>query len=188
MLERAEVIERRQSGGGRTRGYRLTPAGRDLAPVVRAVGEWGATWAFPDPQPGELAPDLLIAGMARESNPERFPPGRTVVQFDFREPRKRFWLVLEPEEISVCLEAPGFEVDLTVAADTGALYRVYFGRTSLRDALRAGGVTLTGASRLQKAFATWFAWSGFAAALDGAPARRAAAERLPAPRRVAIGA
>jgi DNA-binding HxlR family transcriptional regulator len=38
-LERAEVIERRTGPKGRTLEYRLTPAGRDLQPVVQAIGE-----------------------------------------------------------------------------------------------------------------------------------------------------
>ena len=50
-LERAEVIERRTGPKGRTLEYRLSPAGRDLQPVVQAIGEWGATWSFTDPRP-----------------------------------------------------------------------------------------------------------------------------------------
>src|SRR5215207_1319186 len=41
-LERAEIVARRTGPKGRTLEYRLTPAGRDLEPVVQAIGEWGA--------------------------------------------------------------------------------------------------------------------------------------------------
>ena len=51
-LERAEVIERRTGPKGRTLEYRLTSAGRDLQPVVQAIGEWGATWSLTEPRPG----------------------------------------------------------------------------------------------------------------------------------------
>src|SRR5262249_47033939 len=37
-LERMEIIERRMGPRGRTLEYRLTPAGRDLEPVVQAIG------------------------------------------------------------------------------------------------------------------------------------------------------
>jgi hypothetical protein len=33
--------------------------------------------------------------MPRHVDRERLPPDRTVVQFDFRDPAKRYWLVLE---------------------------------------------------------------------------------------------
>ena len=111
-LERAEIIERRTGPKGRTLEYRLTLAGRDLEAVVQAMGEWGVTWSFTDPRPEELDPDLLIVWMARHVDREQLPPDRTVVQFDFRNPTKRFWMVLEPSEVSVCLQHPGFDVDL----------------------------------------------------------------------------
>ena len=79
-LERAGVVERRASGGGRTLGYRLTPAGRDLRGVLEATGTWGATWALGDPLPGEIDPSLLVLWMARHVELERLPRGRTVVE------------------------------------------------------------------------------------------------------------
>src|SRR4030095_13881330 len=50
-LERAEVIERRTGPKGRTLEYRLTSAGRDLEPVVQAIGARAAVWALRDPRP-----------------------------------------------------------------------------------------------------------------------------------------
>ena len=86
-LERAEVVERRTGPKGRTLEYRLTAAGRDLQPVVQAIGEWGATWSFTEPRPEELDPDLLIVWMARHVDRQRLPPNRTVVQVRFSRPQ-----------------------------------------------------------------------------------------------------
>src|ERR671922_234577 len=77
-LERAEIIGRRTGPKGRTLEYRLTSAGRDLEPVVQAVGEWGATWFFTDPRAEELDPDLLIVSIARHVDRRSLPPNRTV--------------------------------------------------------------------------------------------------------------
>jgi DNA-binding HxlR family transcriptional regulator len=185
-LERAEVIERRTGPKGRTLEYRLTPAGRDLQPVVQALGEWGATWAFTEPRAGELDPSLLIVWMARHVDRRRLPPDRTVVQFDFRDPKRRFWMVLELIEVSVCLQHPGFDVDLAVVVDTTTLYRVYLGRAVLASALRGGRLTMSGPRTLQRGFGQWFTWSAFAPASRSAQERRAAASRLAAPDRVRI--
>src|SRR5687767_15911183 len=185
-LERAEVIERRTGPKGRTLEYRLTPAGRDLQPVVQAIGEWGATWSFTDPRPEELDPDLLIVWMARHVDRERLPPNRTVVRFDFREPVRRYWMVLEPAEVSVCLQHPGFDVDLEVRVDTAALYRIYLGRAELSGTIRAGQLALNGPRKLQTGFGQWFTWSAFAPAIRAAQERRAAASRLASPQRVRI--
>jgi hypothetical protein len=153
---------------------------------VQALGEWGVTWSFTDPRPEELDPDLLIVWMARHVDREQLPPDRTVVKFDFRDPAKRYWMVLEPSEVSVCLQHPGFDVDLEVRVDTATLYRVYLGRAELGGALRARKLTLSGPRALQRAFGHWFAWSAFAPASRQADERRRTASRLADPERVRV--
>jgi DNA-binding HxlR family transcriptional regulator len=180
-LERAEVVERRTGPKGRTLDYRLTSAGRDLQPVVQAIGEWGATWSITEPRREELDPYLLIVWIVRHVDRRQLPPDRTVVRFDFRKPKQRYWLVLEPSEVSVCLHHPGFDVDLEVDVDTGTLYRIYLGRADLGGAIRAGRLTLSGPRTLQRGFGHWFTWSSFAAASRSAHERRTAAARLATP-------
>jgi DNA-binding HxlR family transcriptional regulator len=185
-LERAEVVERRTGPKGRTLEYRLTPAGRDLEPVVQAIGEWGATWSFTDPRPEELDPDLLIVWIARHVDREQLPADRIVIKFEFRDPAKRYWMVLEHSDVSVCLQHPGFEVDLDVIVDTATLYRVYLGRADLGGAMRARNLTISGPQALQRGFGRWFTWSAFAPASRSADERRTAASRLRGPTRVRI--
>jgi hypothetical protein len=95
-------------------------------------------------------------------------------------------MVLEPSEVSVCLQHPGFDVDLEVDVDTTALYRVYLGQAELSGALRAGQVTMSGPRTLQRGFGHWFTWSAFAPASRSARERRTTASRLAGPHRVRI--
>jgi DNA-binding HxlR family transcriptional regulator len=185
-LERAEVVERRTGPKGRTLDYRLTSAGRDLEPVVQALGEWGATWSFTEPRAEELDPLLLVVWMARHVDRGQLPHDRTVVKFDFRDPKRRYWMVLEPSEVSVCLQHPGFDVDLEVTVDTATLYRVYLGRAELDAAIRGGRLTMSGPRTLQRGFGRWFTWSAFAPASRSAPARRVTASHLADPQRVRV--
>ncbi len=185
-LERAEILERRTGPKGRTLEYRLTLAGRDLEAVVQAMAEWGVTWSVTDPRPEELDPYLLIVWMARHVDREQLPPDRTVVQFDFCDPAERYWMVLEHSEVSVCLQHPGFDVNLQVTVDTATLYRVYLGRAGLAGALRARKLTMSGPRALQRGFGRWFAWSAFAPASRRADERRKAASRLAGPQRVRV--
>lgn len=95
-------------------------------------------------------------------NRDRLPGRRTVVQFDFRGERGgSFWLVLEPDDVSVCDSHPGFDVDLLVKADLAAFYRAWIGRTTYASAQREGLVELEGPPHLVKAFPGWLAWSPF---------------------------
>lgn len=51
---------------------------------------------------------------------------RVVVRFEFPRPRlRRYWLVLNPDEVSVCLDDPGFDTDILVSADIAALYGLW---------------------------------------------------------------
>ena len=144
-LERAEIVGRRTGPKGRTLWYQLTPGGCDLEPVVQAIGEWGVTWSVTDPRPEELDPYLLIVWMARHVHREQLPPGRTVLQFDFRDPVERYWMVLELSEVSVCLQHPGFDIDLKVTVDTATLsIASTWDLTELGRAMRMRKLTMSG--------------------------------------------
>lgn len=157
QMQRAGLIV--QSGAE----YQLTDAGLDLKPVLRSLGHWAARWAFGDPDPAELDTDLLMRWISRHVALDQLPARRIVACFEFTRPRRRrYWLVLQLDEISVCLHDPGFETDVHLTSDADTLYRVYLGRLSLPAAQRAGLVTLTGPAPLVRAFPRWFAWSDFA--------------------------
>jgi hypothetical protein len=121
---------------------------------------WGARWAFGEPDPAELDPVLLLWWMHGRVRRERLPPRRVVVQFDFSGARvASMWLLLDPADVSVCLQHPGFDVDLLVTADLAAFYRVWLGRCTLAEALRREQVRLDGPPALARAFPRWWALS-----------------------------
>lgn len=168
-LEQAGVIERQVASNGRATEYHLTQAGRQLEAVVDVLGTWGAQWAFGEPEPDELDPLLLLWYMRRRVNFHLLQPHRIVVQFDFRGERTgSYWLVMEPTDVSLCVQHPGFDIDLLVTADIAALYRAWFGRLTFAEALRAGLVELDGTTPLVRAFPGWFALSPFASVVRAA--------------------
>jgi DNA-binding HxlR family transcriptional regulator len=172
-LEHLGLVERQASGRGRAVKYTLTDSGGDLKPVLKSLGEWAARWAFRDPDPSELDPDLLMRWMSRHIAVDQLPDRRIVAQFVFSLPKsRRYWLVLEREEASVCLHEPGFDTDIIVTADTEALYGVYMGRRTLSSAIRDELVRVDGAPSLVRTFPRWFSWSDFAPTVRGAASSR----------------
>jgi DNA-binding HxlR family transcriptional regulator len=153
QLVRADIVDRRPDGT-----YRLTPAGEHLRPVVFGLAAWGARWAFGEPEPEQLDPDLLVWWLHRGLDPPRLPRPRATVALRLTDHRKRYWIVVE-DEASVCLTDPGFDVDVTLISDRSTLYRVYLGRLGLRDAVRAGGLELIGSRRAVSAFMAAFGTS-----------------------------
>jgi DNA-binding HxlR family transcriptional regulator len=159
-LQQVGVIERRGDAGGRKTSYQLTAAGWELYPVVEGLTRWGAKWAFGDPEPAELDPLLLLWWMRDRVIRERLPRQRIVVEFNFREARPaKYWLVLSPEDVSLCLKHPGYEIDVLVTAELSALYQVWLGRITFGDAIRAQRIELDAVPALIAAFPEWFALS-----------------------------
>ncbi len=162
FLEHRGLLERRLDKKGRLE-YWLTPAGDELFDVVWKLGEWGQRWANHDIGPDDLDPKLLMWDMRRRIHLDRLPQTRVVAQFDFTGSRREtIWLVLEPQEVSVCFHDPGLPVDLLITTDTLALHRVWMGRLSILDAIKKGHMVIDGPPHLARALPRWLALSSFA--------------------------
>lgn len=172
-LEQMRVLERRATSRGRPTEYRLTAAGRELQQIIDQFGEWGARWAFGPPRPNELDPIILLWWMRRRVAADRISRPRVVIQFDFRRaPPQSYWLLIEPNDVSVCLKDPGFDVDVIVTSDVMTFYQVWLGRLSLANAVRRKLVHLDGAPTDIRAFPNWFTWSPMADSVRAALADR----------------
>lgn len=162
QLVRAGLLERHAEGGDVR--YGLTQAGRELQPVVEALGTWGIRW-IGNLGDEDLDPKLLLWDMHRRINLEDLPSGRTVIEFRFSDVAvgvRNWWLVLTREEADVCDADPGHEVDVTVTGTLRALTRVWRGDLRWGDALRSGDLDVEGRPALRRALPTWFALSAFA--------------------------
>jgi len=159
-LEDAHVIERLPRGDSKVAEYHLTQAGRDLKPVIEALGAWGVQCAFGEPRLEELDPVLLVWKIHQRINRELLPEQRTVVEFDFTGPRPhRAWLLLQRSEVSVCVTPPGFDSDVVVTADLAFFYRLWLGYEEYDTAIRSGAVVVDGLPPFVREFPRWLMWS-----------------------------
>ena len=163
QLERAGLLDRTAEGGAVR--YRLTRAGRELRPVVEAIGAWGMRWT------GELGdrdldPKLLLWDMHRNVATDAVPDGRTVVAFHFPDAergRRDWWLVLSAAETDVCDIDPGFTTGLQVRTSLRSMIGIWMGDRSWGDAIRSGDLVVDGPEDLRRALPGWFTLSTFAA-------------------------
>ncbi len=167
-LELAGLVARVPKRTGHGFEYRLSPAGEELGPIIMQLGEWGQRWVYTSVSKDDLDPGLLMWDMRRRINLEALPTQRVVVQFEFtgvprgRKGMMRWWLVLNHPEAELCLQDPGYEVDLLLHADLFVMTRVWAGELRFADALRQGLISLQGPARLAKAFPGWLKLSVFA--------------------------
>jgi DNA-binding HxlR family transcriptional regulator len=167
-LEAAGVITMESLPSGRGHRYCLTEAGNEFRPVIEGLGAWGQRWTVRLDR-RNLDPGLLMWNMRRRIAVDSLPSRRVVVRLKFsgvapayRGPRI-FWLMLERTQVDLCIEDPGFEVDLYVEADLAAMAKVWLGDASFESVLRSKEVALTGPRELAKMFPTWLMLSHFAA-------------------------
>lgn len=162
-LEHVGVIERRDKPRGRGSIYELTPTGRDLEPVVHALGDWGQQWI--EATPAQIDPGVLLWGICKSMDPERMPEERVVVRVAFADaPKHPFWLLVQAPEPEVCMKPPGFDEDMVLTCDTEALARWHMGELSLGHAMHAGRIDIDAPQRLVREFSKWGGVSPFAAA------------------------
>lgn len=146
--------------------YHLTPAGRELEPVVSAFGFWGQRWVDAELSLRHLDVSLLMWDMRRGLVTEPMPRRRTVIQFQYPElesSQRSWWLVVEPDEpVDLCSFDPGFDVDLFVTCDLRTMTAIWMGLDSVRSAVANGRMMLTGDRKLAADMQAWLGLSPFA--------------------------
>lgn len=154
--------------------YQLTPAGRDLKPVIAAIGIWGQRWFEADVSLQHLDPSLLMWDMHRNIDPTPLPPRRCVIHFLYPElpaGRRQWWLLIEPgADVDLCSVDPGFDVDLYVTTDLRTMTAIWMGLTSVRSAKSEGKLVLSGDRQIAVAMQAWLGLSPFAAEKKRLPA------------------
>jgi DNA-binding HxlR family transcriptional regulator len=164
-LEQAGIIERRRLPGERgVYEYHMTPAGRDLRPVIEAMGRWGQRWIGARESLGNLDPSLLMWDMRRNLDVSQLPRCRSVIRFKFPEQRvswRNWWLVVEPDgKVELCSIDPGFAADFAVSTDLRTLTAIWMGVSTVeqvRDRLK-----MTGSGEVAARMQRWLGLSPFA--------------------------
>jgi DNA-binding HxlR family transcriptional regulator len=161
-LVRAGVVERYQDGNRIS--YALTPAGKELRPIIEALGQWGIRW-IPDLGDSDLDPHLLMWDIHRNIDLDAVPPGRTVLRFTFRDvpgAARDWWLVITNDGVDPCDFDPGYPITATVQTDLRTLTMVWRGDLSWSQALRSGALELHGPVQVRRAIPRWLKLSAFA--------------------------
>ena len=146
--------------------YELTEAGRDLTPVVEAIGMWGQKWIETEASLANLDPGLLMWDMRRNLPPSPMPARRSVVAFrytDQPQTRRQWWLIVERGgEVDLCSIDPGFEVHIHVETDLSCMTEIWMGLTTTDAAVRDDRLTLIGDRHLAATMQQWLGLSPFA--------------------------
>lgn len=158
----AGVITREDGDGP---SYALTPAGEELAGVVRELGTWGQRWLPRELARAELDADALVWDMRRRVDTGALPTSPVLARLELLDARGHAderYLLLRRSEVSLCSTNPGFPEALVVRGPLRVLTAWWRGDLSLADA-RSAGMVLQGRREWVRAFPAWFQRYAFAA-------------------------
>jgi len=165
-LEEAGILQRVASQAERgVLEYQLTRSGRDLKPVIEAMGVWGQRWVKASEQLRNLDPTFFMWGMRQLLDRASLPPRRCTIQFLYPEQTRdlrRWWLIAAPgSDFDVCIVDPGFDVDLYVTTDLRTMVAIWVGLTTVQDAIAGKKMTVTGDAKLAADMQRWLGLSPF---------------------------
>ncbi len=156
-LEEKGVIVRKQVSGQRGYEYRLTPAGKELEPLLENIAVWGMRWARGRMSDNELDIELLMWEIQRRIQTKNLPDGETVICFVFTDLKKHrsWWVWIDGDEVDLCTEDPGKDVDLYISTDVRTMAEVWQGDIELKKALADETIKTQGNHKLIKTIHDW---------------------------------
>jgi DNA-binding HxlR family transcriptional regulator len=171
-LEKAGIIIRKTQQGRRGYQYFLTPAGRQLAPVIEHLATWGMRWARSQLTDEELDIEFLMWEIQRRLDTDALPDGETVLCFIFEELTlfKSWWVVVNDNGVDLCTKNPGKDVDLYISSTVRTMVEIWEGDLGLTLALRKQLVKTNGDRLLIKTLPEWFGICLYADIKPGDPA------------------
>ena len=143
LAERAEL-----TGPGRARVYRLTDRGRELRPVLLALGRFGSRLPLPD-HPEELSPDAFAVALLTVFQPARTAGVR--LRIGLMLGAERFLVTLDDGRLDIGRDA-GESPDATLETSPGVLTRLLWHGLPLAEAEASGTIALTGDRGAAEAF------------------------------------
>lgn len=172
QLEQAGVVVKKTQQGRKGYEYFLTPSGKELAPLIEHLAEWGMRWARGQLSDDELDVEFLMWDIQRRLRTDALPDGETVICFNFSELNqfKSWWLVVCDDTVDLCTENPGKDVDIYVNTTVRTLVEVWAGDLDVKSALRKRLIKVQGNRKLARALPDWLGISLYAHVSPGDPA------------------
>jgi DNA-binding HxlR family transcriptional regulator len=158
------LMIRKKITGQKGNEYFLTQAGKDVNPVIMQLGDWGMRWARGQMENSDLDVELLMLYLQRSIRTDKLAGDQTIIQFNFTNLTKlgKWWLVVHRDEVDVCLEDPGKEVDVWFVTDLRTMVEVWMGDITYRKAIREKRLKLIGPVSLINNITNWMANSVYA--------------------------
>ena len=168
-LERYGLVLKKKIPNQKGYEYFPTKSCSELLPIIKSLGEWGMRWAQSNVTEKDYDVELLMLYLQRSVNPENLVADETVIRFKFTDIKDfpDWWMVVQGNEVDLCVNDPGREVDIYFTTTVKTMVDVWMGWSSYRRAIAQDELKLVGPKALINNVSAWMEDSIFA---DAAPA------------------
>ena len=156
-LEARGIVIKKKKPGRQGYEYRLSASGKELAPLVETLAIWGMRWARGQMTDEELDVEFLMWDLQRRLQTEHLPGGETVICFIFAElgNLKNWWMVVNEDNVDLCTQDPGKDVDIYIESTVRALAEVWKGDVPLKRAIADAKIKTHGVRALERSISKW---------------------------------
>ena len=163
LVEHGLILKKKIPG---QKGYEYLPTDscQQLLPAIRSLGDWGMRWARSNLTEKDYDVDLLMLYLKRSVMPDKLPGDETVIRFKFTDIKEYpdWWMVVQGDEVDLCVNDPGKDVDIYFTCTVKALTDIWMGDSTYKKAIREGELTLVGDKVLTNNITSWLSNSMFA--------------------------
>ena len=168
-LERHGLILKRKIPGQKGFEYYPTKACEELLPIIKTMGDWGMRWARANLPQRDCDVELLMLYLKRSINTDNLIGNETVIRYKFTDLKElaTWWIVVEGDDVDICNNDPGKDVDVYFTCDVKTMVEIWMGDSSYKKAVANDSLKIVGPKALTNDVAAWMEVSVFA---DIAPA------------------
>ena len=143
--------------------YFPTESCQELLPIIRSLGDWGMRWARSNLTEKDYDVELLMVYLKRSILKDKLIGKETVIRFRFTDidTYPDWWLVVTEDEIDLCVNDPGKEVDVHFTSAVKTMADIWMGDTTYKKASREGHLKIVGDRLLTRNITDWMANSIF---------------------------
>ncbi|XOV78780.1 MAG: winged helix-turn-helix transcriptional regulator [Aestuariibacter sp.] len=163
QLEDSGLLFKKRIPGQKGHEYFPTKACQELLPLIEQIGVWGMRWARHQLQEDDFDLGLLMLYMERSILPDKLIGNETVIRFNFCDidDFPTWWIVVNGDDIDVCVQDPGKEVDVYFNVSVRVMCELWMGDISYKKAVADGKLTLVGPKALTHHVEDWIKPSMF---------------------------
>ncbi|MCK4834513.1 MAG: transcriptional regulator, partial [Gammaproteobacteria bacterium] len=149
-LERHGLILKRKIPGQKGFEYYPTKACEELLPIIKTMGDWGMRWARANLPQRDCDVELLMLYLKRSINTDNLIGNETVIRYKFTDLKElaTWWIVVEGDDVDICNNDPGKDVDVYFTCDVKTMVEIWMGDSSYKKAVANDSLKIVGPKAL----------------------------------------